>query len=91
MPFLILCIIIAMVVQLLVLFNLQEYHIKFRYISFFLMEIFPLGGALYYAIKQPSVPYLGWEFNSAMCLWMAGAVLLGYMLAWVIYALKSKK
>ena len=46
MPFLMLCIIIAMVVQLLVLFNLQEHHIKFRYISFFLMEIFPLGGAL---------------------------------------------
>ena len=73
MPFLMLCIIIAMVVQLLVLFNLQEHHIKFRYISFFLMEIFPLGGALYYAIKQPSVPYFGWEFNAVMCLWMAGA------------------
>jgi hypothetical protein len=51
MPFLIFCILIAMVVQLLVLFNLQEHHIKFRYISFFLMEIFPLGGALYYAVK----------------------------------------
>ena len=91
MAFLILCIIIAMVAQLLVLCNLQEHHIKFRYISLLLMEIFPVGGALYYAIKQPSDPYLGWEFNSAMCLWMAGAVLLGYMLAWVIYALKSKK
>ena len=42
-------------------------------------------------IKQPSVPYFGWEFNAAMCLWMAGAVLLGYMLAWGIYVLKSKK
>lgn len=91
MAIVIVCTIAAMVLQLLILLNLQERHMKFRYISLAFLELPPLGGALYYATKRPEVPYLGWEFNAAMCLWMAGAVLLGYMLARGIYALKRKK
>lgn len=80
----------TMVIQLLILFNLRGRFIGFRYIVFFLLEFLLLGGALYYAVKQPAVPYLGWEFRAAMCLWLAGAALLGYLLAWGIYALKTK-
>ena len=90
MAFLMLCSILAFIVQLLILFNLQDHHNKFRYISFFLIELFPFGGALYYIIMQPHIPYLGWDFNAAMCLWIAGAILLGYILAWVIYIIKKK-
>ena len=85
-----LCTIIAFVVQLLILFLLKGHHNKFRYISFFLLEIFPLGGALYYIIMQPHVSYLGWSFSAAMCMWTAGAALLGYILAWVVYVMKKK-
>ena len=57
--------------------------------SLLLMEIIPLGGAAYYGAVQPDVPYLGWQFDAVLCLWLASAVLLGYILAWGIYAVSK--
>ena len=55
-----------------------------------MLEIFPLGGALHYAIRRPYIPYLGWEFGAALCLWIACSVLTGYILAWIVYAAKKR-
>ncbi|MDY3282208.1 LapA family protein [Dysosmobacter sp.] len=63
---------------------------KLRHLPLFLLELFPLSGALYYAVQRPSVPYLGWKFGVAMCLWIAGAFLFGAGLAWVVYAIKKR-
>ena len=55
------------------------------------MEGLPLGGGLFFSWNRPNVPYLGWEFRAASCLWAAGAVLAGYLLAWGIYAAGRKR
>ena len=91
MPFIILCAIASLIVQLVILFYLQSSCCKLRYISLLLLEFLPLSGALYCAIRQPHIPYLGWQFEAVMCLWVAGAVLIGYMLAWIVYAIKKRE
>lgn len=55
------------------------------------MEVLPLGGAVYYAVRRPEVPYLGWRFGEAVCLWIAGGILLGYLLAWGSYAIGRRR
>ena len=89
MGFLILCGAIAFGVQLAVLVWTAERYRPVRYLSLLLMAGLPLGGALYYAAAQPAVAYLGWTFDAALCLWAAGAVLVGGGAAWGIYALKA--
>lgn len=91
MPFMVFCMIVAFIVQLLILFQLQDHDGKLRYLSLPMLEFFPLSGALYYAIRQPPISYLGWKFGLAMCLWIAGAVLLGYMLAWGVYLITNRE
>lgn len=91
MSFIILCAIVSFIVQLVILFHPQSSCCKLRYISLLLLEFLPLSGALYYVIRQPYVPYLGWKFDAAMCLWIACAVLIGYILAWVVYAVKKRE
>lgn len=91
MTFLLLCTVAAFLIQLLILLHFQARHRMFRYISLFLLELLPLGSAFYHWIVQPPVPYLGWRFRATMCLWIATAVLIGYLLAWAAYALKRKR
>ena len=64
---------------------------NFRDLSLLLMEGLPLGGGLFFSWNRPNVPCLGWEFRAASCLWAAGAVLAGYLLAWGIYAAGRKR
>ena len=90
MPFIILCAVVSFIVQLVILFSLQNCRGKLRHLPLFLLELFPLSGALYYAVQRPSVSYLGWKFGVAMCLWIAGAFLFGAGLAWVVYAIKKR-
>lgn len=84
MAFLIFGLIIALALQLWVLFAQRGRGL--RYLSLLLMEIIPLGGAAYYGAVHP---HLGWQFDAVLCLWLAGAVLLGYILAWGIYAVSK--
>lgn len=91
MPFLFFCTVPALLLQLFVLFGLPNGYRRLRFFSLVLMEALPLGGALCFVLQQPSSGILGWEFSAAMCLWMAGAVLLGYLLAWAIYVIKQKE
>lgn len=90
MPFIILCAAVAFIVQLVVLFEVPARCCQLRWASLILLELFPLCGALYYAVRRPGSALLGWEFGAAMCLWIAGAVLSGYFLAWVIYWVKQR-
>ena len=43
------------------------------------------------ALRKPAVSYLGWKFETAMYLWLAGAILAGYLLAWILYSLRRKR
>lgn len=52
------------------------------------MELFPLVGIVYYAIKRPSSFMWSWEDNIIFCFWIAGADLLGWILARIIYQKK---
>lgn len=90
MPFIVFCMAVAFIIQLAILFQAQNHYGKLRYLSLPMLEFFPISGALYYAIRQPPIPYLGWKFGFAMCLWIVGAVFLGYILAWGIYILKNR-
>ena len=85
MAFLIFCIVAALIIQIVILFVVPARYRKIRYFSLLLLELLPLGGAYYYAACQPYIPYLGWAFYAAMCLWIAAGILVGYCLAWGIY------
>ena len=91
MAFLWITAIISCVIQLAVLHRTAAGRRNLRYLSLLLMEGLPLGGGLFFSWNRPNVPYLGWEFRAASCLWAAGAVLAGYLLAWGIYAAGRKR
>ena len=91
MAFLWITAIISCVIQLAVLHRTAAGRRTLRYLSLLLMEGLPLGGGLFFSWNRPNVPYLGWEFRAASCLWAAGVVLAGYLLAWGIYAAGSKR
>ena len=91
MAFLWITAIISCVIQLAVLHRTAAGRRTLRYLSLLLMEGLPLGGGLFFSWNRPNVPCLGWEFRAASCLWAAGAVLAGYLLAWGIYAAGRKR
>ena len=87
MGFIIFCAVIVAIIQLLILnYAVGKYQI-WKYLSLLLIEVLPLGGALYTCISKPSVPYLGWEFEAVLYLWVAGGVLAGYIIAWGVYGI----
>ena len=90
MAFLLLCTAAAALVQLALL----SAPAKRRFLRTLLLPLLaclPLGAALLTALRKPFVPYLGWEFDAAMYLWLAGAILAGYLLAWALFALLPKR
>ena len=82
---------IAFWVQLYVLCAYADRFRKLPCLSLLLMEVLPLGGAVYYAVRRPEVPYLGWQFGGAVCLWIAVGILLGCLLAWGAYAIGRRR
>ena len=91
MAFLWITAIISCVIQPAILRRTVVGRRNFRDLSLLLMEGLPLGGGLFFSWNRPNVPCLGWEFRAASCLWAAGAVLAGYLLAWGIYAAGRKR
>mgnify|MGYP004679513635 FL=1 len=90
MAFLLICAAAAALVQLALL----SAPAKRRFLRTLLLPLLaclPLGAALLTALRKPAVPYLGWEFDAAMYLWLAGAILAGYLLAWALFALFPKR
>ena len=81
MAFLHICAAAAALVQLALL----SAPAKCRFLRTLLLPLLaclPLGAALLTALRKPFVPYLGWEFNATMYLWLAG-----YLIAWALFAL----
>lgn len=89
MPFIILCGVIAFIVQMVVLYsNISRQCRLLRLVPLIAMELFPACTATHAVItKQPS-GILGWTFSVAVSGWIAGAILIGYVLAWSIYLFK---
>ena len=90
MAFLLICAAAAALVQLALL----SAPAKRRFLRTLLLPLLaclPLGAALLTALRKPAVPYLGWEFDAALYLWLAGAILAGYLLAWGLFALRPKR
>jgi len=88
MPFIYLCGIVAFIVQMIVLHNCKRRLLHF--ISPVAMELFPACTAAHaFITKQPS-GVLGWKFNVVISGWIAGAILIGCLLAWGVYAFRSK-
>ena len=90
MAFLLLCTAAAARAQLALL-SAPAKHRLLRTLPLPLLACLPLGAALLTALRKPAVPYLGWEFEAAMYLCLAGAILAGYLLAWGLFALRPKR
>ena len=90
MAFLLFCAAAAALVQLALL-SAPAKHRVLRTLPLPLLACLPLGAALLTALRKPAVPYLGWEFDAALYLWLAGAILAGYLLAWGLFALRPKR
>lgn len=90
MAFLLLCLFLAFLGQIVVLSRTTQ--VGFHLIPPLFMEILPLAGAAYYGIKKPTgFLFDHWTYNLAFCLWIAGAVLFGCVLAWGVYVLHNRK
>lgn len=90
MPFIILCGVIACIIQLVALYHINRHRRLLRLLPFMAMELLPVCIAAHaWLTKMPS-GILGWSFNVAISGWMAGAILIGCVLAWLIYRFKHK-
>ena len=88
MAFIYLCGIIAFIIQMIILHNRKRHLLHF--LALVAMELFPACIAAHaFSTKQPS-GVLGWKFNVMISGWIAGAILIGCLLAWVIYLVHSK-
>lgn len=90
MAFITMCAVFVAIIQLTILFNVKVKYQMLKYASLIFMECLPFGYILYLWIKKPTVAYLGWEFEAVLCLWGAGGILAGYLLAWGIYSILGK-
>lgn len=82
MPFLVFCLILSFIFQFSALHLTPNRAL--RLLPFVLMELFPLGGIFYYAAVRPSTFLFGWKANIIFCLYIAGAILLGCVLAFLL-------
>ena len=90
MAFIFLCGLVAFIVQMIVLHSCKHHRRMLRLLPLVAMELFPACIAAYsFATRQPG-GILGWEFSMAICGWVAGAFLIGYMVAWIVFKFSSK-
>ena len=73
MGFVLFCAVLAGLIQLLALSNREKLPTGVSVLLFCLMELIPLGAALYFAVARPERGFFGWRFGAALCLWIAGA------------------
>ena len=82
MGFILCCAVLAGLIQLLALSHREKLPNGVPVLSFCLMELIPLGAALFFAVVRPERGFFGWRFGAALCLWIAGGVLAGCAAAW---------
>lgn len=89
MGFLLICLVLSFVIQLLVLSATER--LGLRLLTAATMELIPVSGMIYYAAAQPGGLLFGWGGNVILLLWTAGAVLLGCAGAWLLSWIKKRK
>ena len=82
MGFILFCAVLAGLIQLLALSHREKLPKRVPVLSFCLMELIPLGAALYLTLVRPECGFFEWRFGAALCLWIAGGVLAGCAAAW---------
>ena len=91
MGFIILCAVLAFVIQLSALQVISRRYRVLGFLPFLLMELLPAGlAARAFITKQPG-GVLGWEFTIAVSGWMAQAILIGCVIAWIAHIFSAKK
>ena len=91
MGFVLCCAVLAGLIQLLALSHREKLPNGVHVLSFCLMELIPLGAALFFAVVRPERGFFGWRFGAALCLWIAGGVLAGCSAAWVMDRWRRKR
>ena len=91
MGFILCCAVLAGLIQLLALSHREKLPNGVHVLSFCLMELIPLGAALFFAVVRPERGFFGWRFGAALCLWIAGGVLAGCSAAWVMDRWRRKR
>ena len=86
MPFIYLCGVVAFIVQMIVLHNCKRRLLQL--LPLVAMELFPACIAAHAVITKLPSGVLGWRFSVAVSGWIAGAILIGCVLAWSIYLFK---
>ena len=90
MPFIVLCGIIAFIVQMIALHVIRHRRRILRILPFIIMELFPLFLTTHALITKRPSGILGWEFTVVISGWIAGAILIGCVLAWIVCAFNPK-
>lgn len=84
-----LCGVVAFIVQMIVLHSCKRYILHF--LSLVAMELFPACIAAHAFITKHPSGILGWEFSVVISGWIAGAIMIGYVLAWLIYLFRHNE
>ena len=91
MEFFVLCLTVSFLTQTVLLAIWKSGgHRCLKWVSLLVLELFPLARAGFYGLTRPQ-SFFGWEFSTALYLWVAGAVLLGYAAAWIVFLAVQKR
>lgn len=90
MPFMILCGVIAFIVQIVVLYSCKRYRRMRWILPLAGMELLPACLAANAIVTKKPDGVLGWRFTVAVSGWMALAILLGCAAAWIIFSIYPK-
>ena len=79
---------LAFAVQIVILLNTREKNKWLRFVPFIAAEIYPL-----YKLWWNKIMYaqFGTAYAESVIPWYGLAILVGYMLAWCIYAVRNKR
>ena len=91
MGFIVLCACLAFTVQLTALHFISPKRRVLRVLPLVVMELLPAGLAAHAFITKKPGGILGWQFTIAASGWMAQAILIGCVIAGMMYISSTKK
>jgi len=89
MAFIYLCGVVAFIVQMIVLHSCKRRLLQL--LPLIAMELFPACIAAHAFITKHPSGILGWEFSVVISGWISGAILIGCVLAWLIYLFRHNE
>jgi len=89
MAFIYLCGVVAFIVQMIVLHSCKRRLLQL--LPLIAMELFPACIAAHAFITKHPSGILGWEFSVVISGWIAGAILICCVLAWLIYLFRHNE